>query len=118
MTDEFDADDRPVGTSPWPIFVALGIVLSEVGVLLGIRPVTVGGLLLLVGAAAGALHEAGYVSRPERAVGIGGVALVVIGLAFVAVDQTGTTVRGRSIVVAGALSLVVVPLWLAYSRVS
>ena len=60
-------------TSAWPMFVALGFVLSEVGVILGFFPVTVGGLLLFGGAVAGILRESGYVSRPA-------VSLVVLGL--------------------------------------
>lgn len=116
MDRETDSDKNPSGGSPWPIFVALGVTLSEVGVLFGIRSVTVGGLLLFVGTVAGILRESGYIVRPERAVGVQGVALVGIGLALTAVNQAGSTVRGQSITLAGAISLLAVPLWLAYAR--
>lgn len=49
--------------SPWPMLVALGFVVSEVGVILGLFPVTVGGLLLFGGTVAGILSESGYVER-------------------------------------------------------
>lgn len=64
--------------SPWPMLVALGFVISEVGVVLGFFPVTVGGLLLFGGTVAGILSESGYVERPWRSlVGIGTILLVL-----------------------------------------
>ncbi len=75
-------------TSAWPVFVALGVVVSEVGVVLGIFPVTVGGLLLFGGAVAGILHEAGYLERPTGALAVLGAVLVGIG-AVVTVAQLG-----------------------------
>lgn len=111
MTEEFEPDDRRTAASPWPILVALGIVLSELGVFFGVRPVSVGGLLLLVGAVAASLRDSGHVARPERAIAVQGAALVGVGLALVAVDLPGSTVRGKSIAVAGAIGLLGAPLW-------
>lgn len=116
MTDEFKTNERRPEESPWPIPIALGITLSEIGVLLGFRPLSVGGLLLFIGTIAGITYEAGYVDRPERAIGIQGVALIGIGLVLITVNHIGSTVRGQSITIAGAISLLAVPLWLAYTR--
>jgi len=33
-------------TSPWPLFIALGVPISEIGLVFDIFPVAVGGLLL------------------------------------------------------------------------
>ncbi len=49
--------------SPWPMLVAFGFVISELGVFLGSFPVAVGGLLLFGGTVSGILNESGYVSR-------------------------------------------------------
>ena len=116
MSDDCDSGDQFTGTSPWPPFVALGLALSEVGVVLGLRPVSVAGLLLFVGSVAGILTEAGYVSRPARAAGVQGVALVGVGITLVLQNQTGTTVRGQSIAIAGVLSLLGALLWVGFIR--
>jgi hypothetical protein len=116
MSDESDTNSTYTGASPWPLFVALGLALSEVGVVLGLRPVSVAGLLLFVGSVAGILTEAGYVSRPARAAGVQGVALVGVGITLVLQNQTGTTVRGQSIAIAGVLSLLGALLWVGFIR--
>lgn len=72
----------PRATSVWPPFVALGIASTEVGVLFGLVPVAVGGVLLFGGGCAGLAREAGYAETvwgPLRLVG------VVIGTAGAAV---------------------------------
>ncbi|RDZ55746.1 hypothetical protein C5B91_19875 [Haloferax sp. Atlit-10N] len=114
MSDERDPSVQHTGTSPWPLFVALGLALSEVGVVLGLRPVSVAGLLLFVGSVAGILTDAGYVSRPERTAGVQGFALIGIGIILVLQNQTGTTVRGQSIIIAGVLSLFGALLWIVF----
>jgi hypothetical protein len=72
--------------SPWPMLVALGFVLSEIGVVLGFFPVTVGGLLLFGATVAGILSEAGYVSRPWRSLVAFGALLVAFGLVAVGLN--------------------------------
>lgn len=116
MADEITNVDQQPGASPWPIFVVLGLALSEIGVFLGIRPISVGGLLLFVSTVAGSLRESGNIVRPERAVGLQGGVLLGTGLTLITINQTGTTVRGQSITIAGAISLLAVLLWLAYAR--
>jgi hypothetical protein len=105
--------------SAWPLFIALGLPIAEIGVLFGLVPVAVGGLLLFVGSIAGITQESGYVERPWNLLaGLGGV-LVVVGGALAltqlpgfspaavlaALESNGLVVRGVSIVVAGVIAL-------------
>jgi len=105
--------------SPWPLFVALGLAVGEVGVFMGLYPVAVGGLLLFVGSVAGIVQEAGYSERPWRLLAGLGAVLVAIG-AWVVTTQTGVNVaavlgavegadtivlRGFSIAAAGVIAL-------------
>jgi hypothetical protein len=38
MSEDAEADLVNTGSSPWPMFIALGLALSEVGVLFALRP--------------------------------------------------------------------------------
>lgn len=116
MSEDAAADSVNTGSSPWPMFIALGLVLSEIGVLFALRPVSVGGLLLFVGSVAGILAESGYVTQFTRSIGAQGIALVAIGSVLIFRDQAGITVRGQSIVIAGVLSLTILLLKIGYSR--
>ena len=116
MSDISDSGRTFTGASPWPLVVALGLTLSEVGVVLGLRPISVTGLLMFAGSVAGILTESGYISRPARAVGVQGFGLIAIGTVLILQSQPGTTVRGQSIALAGALSLVGVLIWAGYVR--
>ena len=104
--------------SPWPVFIALGLPIAEIGVLFGVVPVAVGGLLLFVGSIAGIVQESGYVERPwNLLVGLGGVLVAVgaglalsqvplsLGAFTAALGSNGLVVRGVSIVLAGAIAL-------------
>ena len=64
--------------SPWPLFIALGVPISELGLVFDIFPLAVGGLLLFCGCIAGMLQEAGYIQFPWTAMA------VMAGLLFVA----------------------------------
>lgn len=77
--------------SPWPLFVALGLAVSEVGVVLGLAPVAVGGLLLFGGSVAGILQEAGYVERPWPLLAGIGALLAVAGGVVIATQVTPST---------------------------
>ncbi|WP_135666886.1 DUF7541 family protein [Halorhabdus rudnickae] len=116
MGETSDLDSSFTGTSAWPPFVAMGLALSEAGVFLGVRPVSVAGLLLFVGSVTGILMDSGYISRPIRVAGIQGIALIGVGIILVLQNQTGTTVRGQSIAIAGALSLLSALLWIGFVR--
>lgn len=62
MDEQPGLSDQYRMASPWPVFVALGLAISEVGIVLGFFSVAVGGLLLFAGSVAGILKESGYVS--------------------------------------------------------
>ena len=83
MEEQPGLSDQYRTASPWPVFVALGLVLSEIGVFIGLFPVAVFGLILFGGSVAGILTESGYVTRPwPTLVGVGVVlALIAAGLA-------------------------------------
>jgi hypothetical protein len=86
MEEQPGLSDQYRTASPWPVFVAFGLALSEVGVFIGLFPVAVFGLILFGGAIAGILTESGYVSRPwPTLVGVGGALVLLAGL--VAVTQ-------------------------------
>lgn len=53
-------------SSAWPPFVALGLAAAEVGVLFGLVPVALGGVLLFGGGCAGVAREAGLAAGPWR----------------------------------------------------
>jgi hypothetical protein len=113
-------------SSPWPLVVVLGLVLSEVGILFNLYPLSVGGLVLFVGGVSGVVDEAGYVASPWRLAGGLSVALVVLGLLVVSTQidgglaayraqvaaNNGVSQRGFTIAATGALlavASVVVP---------
>ncbi|MFB6156003.1 MAG: cox cluster protein [Haloferacaceae archaeon] len=90
--------------SPWPLFVALGIPISELGVLFGVFPVTVAGLLLFGGSVSGMLRESGYTETPWRALDVIAGILLVVGAAFTFTSIDLVT-RGQAIMVAAAVLL-------------
>jgi membrane-bound ClpP family serine protease len=124
MDDQPGLSDQYRRSSPWPLFVALGFVISEVGIFLAVVPVSVGGLLLFTGSVAGIIREAGYTEQPWGTIGILGVVLVVLGGILVATQVPSVSsissvlmsifsarpnfivVRGVSIVFAGVIALV------------
>ena len=82
MEEQPGLSDQYRTASPWPLFVALGFALSEIGVFIGLFPVAVFGLILFGGSIAGILTESGYVNRPwPTLVGVG-VALAAIAAAI------------------------------------
>ena len=83
MEEQPGLSDQYRTASPWPVFVALGLALSEIGVFIGLFPVAVFGLILFGGSIAGILTESGYVTRPwPTLVGVGVVlAAIAAGLA-------------------------------------
>jgi len=84
MTEEPGLSDQYRMASPWPLFVALGVTLSEVGIIIGIFAIAVGGLLLLGGSVAGILKESGYVDQLwGTLLGFGVVLLAAGGALFV-----------------------------------
>lgn len=88
-TEDERMADRYHKTSPYPVVIALGLVLSEIGILFNFYPVAVGGLLLFVGSVSGIVHEAGYVTSPWRLGRWLGAVLVVVGLLVVSTQVDG-----------------------------
>lgn len=90
--NEADAVGDRRKASAWPMFVALGLAVSELGVFLdGLYPVAVAGLLLFATSVAGILDESGYVTQPWRTMGTLGAVFVLAGAAIV-VYQVGASV--------------------------
>lgn len=116
MTEEVAGPERHA--SPWPLLVALGVVVSELGVLFGVAVVAVAGLLVFVGSVAGVLTEAGYAASPWAPAAVLGLVLVAAGAALVLVAD-GVTVRGLSVGTAGAVAVVAAVAgraWAAHGR--
>ncbi len=97
--------------SPWPVFIALGLVLSELGLVFNVLPLTVGGLLLFSGSIAGILQEAGYVAQ------LWGALAVMAGLLFAfgggvlygnTLVEVDLTLRGYGLLTSGGLLLAAV----------
>ncbi|WP_101296406.1 DUF7541 family protein [Halegenticoccus soli] len=97
--------------SPWPLFVALGLPIAEIGILFDIPALSIGGLILFCGSVAGMVQEAGYARTPWRALAACAVLLFALGgLFFYADAQFGAegirfVARGWAIVVAGGVLL-------------
>lgn len=72
--------------SPWPLFVALGLPIAELGILFNIPALSVGGLILFCGCIAGMVQEAGYTKTPWRALAVCGVLLFPLGGIFFYAD--------------------------------
>ena len=110
MVEDPGLSDQYRMVSPWPLFVALGLPIAELGLLFGLVPLAVGGLLLFGGSVAGMLRESGYVRTPWRAlvavsvltVGLGGALLYADPMAAVSL-----TLRGYAAIAAGVIMLLV-----------
>lgn len=115
MEEQTGLSDRYGKSSPWPLFVALGLVFSELGILFGSAAVAVGGLLLLAASATGILRESGFADTLSRSALVIGVILLALGgllVAFTGARQRATylAVSGGLVVAAGAV------LWLVESE--
>lgn len=93
VDDQQGLSDQYPTASPWPVFVALGLALSEIGVFIGLFPVAVFGLILFGGSVAGILTESGYAERPwPTLVGVGAVlSLLAVGIGAVYLPLSAVT---------------------------
>lgn len=119
MTDTPGLPTQYRKSSPWPMLIALGIALSEVGIILGLIPIAVGGLVLLLGSIGGVLKETEYVTSPFPVfIGLSSL-LIPIGLGIfwyvggtitpdlaISASHSGIALRGLSIAVAGVFGIV------------
>ena len=70
------------------MLVAVGFVFLEIGLLVGIFPVAVGGVLLFGGSVAGILTESGYVSHLWSTLARAGVLFCILGVGLIALQGT------------------------------
>ncbi|MFB6096776.1 MAG: cox cluster protein [Haloferacaceae archaeon] len=111
MSENAGVSDQYSRASPWPLFVALGLAVGELGILFNLFPVAVGGLLLLCGSVAGMGTESGYASTPWRALVVCGVVVLVLGgLLLYADGQAGPEIarlaeRGYAMLTAAGIML-------------
>ena len=131
MTDRLATDaeegSRPTGrgalesqnarVSPWPPLVAGGFAIAEIGIVLNLVALAIGGLVLFGGSVAGILQETAYVdSAWATAAVLGGVFLVLGTIVWTsqvsiltletlleAAATDAVAMRGEAIVVGGAL---------------
>ncbi len=123
MNEEPGLSDQYRKSSPWPMLIALGIVFSEVGIVLALFPVAVGGLVLLLGSIGGILRETEYVSSPWPVFFGLSVALVAVGMSLfsfaggtisqsltISAADSSIALRGLSIAAAGLVGAVLAPI--------
>lgn len=94
--------------SAWPPFVALGLPIAEIGILFGLVPIAVGGLLLFCGSIAGMASEAGYASSAWRALAVVSVFVAAGGVALLyanSLTDLDLSLRAYSMLGAAALML-------------
>ncbi len=108
--------ERADAAKPWPLLVALGLAGSEVGLVVGLLPVAVAGLVVFAASVAGILADADYVDRPVVLAARLGLVFAVVG-AVLAAHGTGTlpiglleplsglTSRGVALVGAGVVTM-------------
>lgn len=105
MDEQPGLSDEYRKASPWPLFVAFGLAIFEVGIVWPLFPVAVGGLLLFVGSVVGILRESSYITDPWK----GLVAASVVCLAAGGVVTYFTTgsirLRGLAVLVGGVVVL-------------
>jgi hypothetical protein len=102
MNDQPGLSDQYRMASPWPIFVALGIPIAELGILFDVFAVAVGGLILFCGSITGMLRESGYAKTAWRPLAVFAVLLFAVGGALAFTDVNLVT-RGYAIITAGGL---------------
>jgi hypothetical protein len=90
--------------SPWPVFVALGIPVAEIGILFDVLPVAVGGLLLFGGSAAGLATEAGYAQTPWRALAGAAIPFAALGIGFL---FTAINLPNRGVAILAAVVIMI-----------
>lgn len=109
--------ERKPSSSAFPMFLAFGLAVAEVGVVLGVFVLTVVGVIAFTGSVAGILAESGYVADGWTTLAVLGVVVLALG-AVVFVRYGGSVggveplavpndiaYRGLSMLAAGALTL-------------
>ncbi|WP_137283203.1 DUF7541 family protein [Halorussus salinisoli] len=105
MDEQPGLSDEYRKASPWPLFVAFGLAIFEVGIVWPLFPVAVGGLLLFVGSVVGILRESGYIADPWKGLVAASVVCLAAG-GVIAYFTTGSVhLRGVAILVGGVIFL-------------
>ena len=102
MDEQPGLSDQYRMASPWPIFVAFGIPIAELGILFDVFVVAVGGLLLFCGSLTGMIRESGYAKTAWRPLVVFAGLLFVVG-GVLAFTEVNLVTRGYAIITAGAL---------------
>ncbi|WP_251344044.1 DUF7541 family protein [Haloplanus halophilus] len=102
MDDQPGLSDQYRMASPWPLFVALGIPIAELGILFDVFVVAVAGLLLFCGSVTGLIREAGYAETAWRPLAVFAVLLVAVG-GVLAFTDVNLVTRGYAIITAGVI---------------
>lgn len=105
MDEQPGLSDEYRKASPWPLFVAFGLAIFEVGIVWPLFPVAVGGLLLFVGSVVGVLRESGYIANPWKGLVAASVLCLAVG-ALITLTTTGTIhLRGVAVLAGGIIIL-------------
>lgn len=89
------------GASPWPPFVAVGLAVAELGVLLGVFAVAAVGVCCFGASVAGLVAESEHLaSRPKALLA---VAVPLAALGAVVVAATAYRTRGEAVLVGAGL---------------
>lgn len=88
MEDSPGLSDQYRKASPWPVFVALGLPLSEIGLVFDLFPIAVGGLLLFCGSIVGLLLESEYAKTVWKPLVVMSGLLAVFGGLLILADGT------------------------------
>ncbi|WP_276300776.1 DUF7541 family protein [Halorussus lipolyticus] len=105
MDEQPGLSDEYRKASPWPLFVAFGLAIFEVGIVWPLFPVAVGGLLLFAGSVVGILRESEYIADPWKGLVTASVLCLAIG-ALITTTTTGSVhLRGLAILVGGVVLL-------------
>ena len=105
MDEQPGLSDEYRKASPWPLFVAFGLAIFEVGIVWPLFPVAVGGLLLFVGSVVGILRESGYIADPWKGLVVAAAVCLAAG-GLVALTTTGSVhLRGVAILAGGLVIL-------------
>lgn len=104
MEEQPGLSDQYRQSSPWPVFIALGFALSELGILFSgvLLPLAVGGVVLLEASVIGILRESKYASTLwAPALGVG----ALFALAGGALLYWGLRIRAGTVLGAGVIAI-------------
>ncbi len=116
-TEGIGSPTRIHRVSPWPPFVAAGFAVAEIGIVLNLVSLAIGGIILFGGSVSGILNETKYAKSPWRPLLALGAIFVAFGgimwasqvqsitiEALLAIVETNTiAMRGEAVVIAGSL---------------